>query len=86
MFNLGKFFYHTNVKTPQWIDYIIQRQEKNRMHHEYEKYINNYEDIVRWDMLFGTYENPKEYKGTCGFDNKKELRLKDMIQFNVHKE
>jgi hypothetical protein len=38
-------------------------------------------------MLFGTYENPKEFKGTCGFDIEKELRLKDMLQFkDVHKE
>jgi hypothetical protein len=38
-------------------------------------------------MLFGTYENPKEFKSTCGFDNEKEQRLFDMFQFkDVHKE
>jgi sterol desaturase/sphingolipid hydroxylase (fatty acid hydroxylase superfamily) len=84
---LGEFFYHTNVKTPQWVGYIFQRPEMHRIHHEYEKHTNNYGDIVWWDMLFGTYQNPKEFKGTCGFDTEKELRLKDMLTFkDVHKE
>jgi sterol desaturase/sphingolipid hydroxylase (fatty acid hydroxylase superfamily) len=83
---LGEFFYHTNVKTPQWIGYIFQRPEMHRIHHEYEKHSNNYGDIVWWDMLFGTYENPKEFKSSCGFDNEKEQRLLDMIKFkDIHK-
>jgi sterol desaturase/sphingolipid hydroxylase (fatty acid hydroxylase superfamily) len=84
---LGEFFYHTNIKTPQWIGYIFQRPEMHRIHHEYNKHTNNYGDIVWWDMLFGTYENPKEFKTSCGFDNEKEQRLFDMLKFkDVHKE
>ena len=84
---LGEFFYHTNVKTPRWIGYIFQRPEMHRIHHEYDKHSNNYGDIVWWDMLFGTYSNPKEFKTSCGFDNEKEQRLIDMLKFkDVHKE
>lgn len=84
---LGEFFYHTNVKTPQWVGYIFQRPEMHRIHHEYEKHTNNYGDIVWWDMLFGTYSNPKEFKTSCGFDEDKELRLIDMLKFkDVHKD
>ncbi|GAB3976443.1 sterol desaturase family protein [Spirosoma terrae] len=84
---LGEFFYHTNVKTPQWIGYIFQRPEMHRIHHEYEKHSHNYGDIVWWDMLFGTYRNPKEFRSTCGFDQEKELRLGDMLRFrDVHRE
>lgn len=84
---LGEFFYHTNVKTPQWIGYIFQRPEMHRIHHEYEKHTHNYGDIVWWDMLFGTYQNPREFRSTCGFDNEKEQRLADMLQFkDVHKQ
>ncbi|RYF72677.1 MAG: sterol desaturase family protein [Cytophagaceae bacterium] len=83
---LGEFFYHTNVKTPQWIGYIFQRPEMHRIHHEYEKHTSNYGDIVWWDMLFGTYQNPKEFTSTCGFDREKELRLGEMLRFrDVHK-
>ena len=57
---LGEFFYHTNVRTPRWIGYIFQRPEMHRIHHQHARHKNNYGDIVWWDMLFGTYENPKE--------------------------
>lgn len=87
---LGEFFYHTNVKTPQWIGYIFQRPEMHGSgqpshHHEYEKHTSNYGNIVWWDMLFGTYQNPREFRSTCGFDEEKELRLGDMLRFrDVH--
>jgi sterol desaturase/sphingolipid hydroxylase (fatty acid hydroxylase superfamily) len=83
---LGEFFYHTNVRTPQWVGFIFQRPEMHRIHHEYNRHKNNYGDFVFWDMLFGTYENPKTWNGRCGFDEEKELRLKDMLLLrDVHK-
>lgn len=83
---LGEFFYHTNVKTPQWIGYIFQRPEMHRIHHEYQKHKYNYGDIVWWDMLFGTYQNPKHWEETCGFETEREENLKDMLLFkDVHK-
>lgn len=82
---LGEFFYHTNVRTPRWVGYIFQRPEMHRIHHEYGRHKNNYGDIVWWDMLFGTYENPKTWNGRCGFDLEKELKLKEMLMFkDVH--
>lgn len=44
---LGEFFYHTNVKTPQWVGYIFQRPEMHRIHHEYEKHTNKTEILFR---------------------------------------
>jgi sterol desaturase/sphingolipid hydroxylase (fatty acid hydroxylase superfamily) len=82
----GEFFYHTNVKTPHWIGYFFQRPEMHRIHHEYQKHQNNYGDIVWWDMLFGTYKNPKEFLTSCGFEDQREQRLGDMLKFqDVHK-
>ncbi len=83
---IGEFFYHTNVKTPQWIGYIFQRPEMHRLHHQSDRHKNNYGDIVWWDMLFGTYENPKEWVHTCGFEDKKEQQLVKMLMYkDVHK-
>ena len=83
---LGEFFYHTNIRTPRWIGYFFQRPEMHRVHHQYGRHKNNYGDIVWWDMLFGTYENPKEFKATCGFDENNELRLREMLLYrDVHK-
>jgi sterol desaturase/sphingolipid hydroxylase (fatty acid hydroxylase superfamily) len=84
---VGEFFYHTNIRTPQWVGYVFQRPEMHRIHHEYGSHKNNYGDIVWWDMLFGTYDNPPEFKTSCGFDDPKEQQLGAMLKFrDVHKD
>ena len=83
---IGEFFYHTNIKTPQWIGYFFQRPEMHRIHHQSNYHKNNYGDITWWDMLFGTYENPKEWNEKCGFTPEREERLGDMLIYqDVHK-
>jgi sterol desaturase/sphingolipid hydroxylase (fatty acid hydroxylase superfamily) len=83
---IGEFFYHTNIKTPRWVGFIFQRPEMHRIHHQYNRHKNNYGDITWWDMLFGTYENPKEWTKTCGFTPQKEEQLIDMLKFkDIHK-
>jgi sterol desaturase/sphingolipid hydroxylase (fatty acid hydroxylase superfamily) len=82
---LGEFFYHTNVKTPRWVGLFFQRPEMHRIHHQYERHKNNYGDITWWDMLFGTYENPKDWVHTCGFDDANEQQLLEMLVYrDVH--
>jgi sterol desaturase/sphingolipid hydroxylase (fatty acid hydroxylase superfamily) len=82
---LGEFFYHTNVRTPRWIGLVFQRPEMHRIHHRHGRHKNNYGDITWWDMLFGTYENPAEWRHHCGFDDAKEQRLADMLLWrDVH--
>lgn len=78
---VGEFFYHANVKTPQWVGYIFQRPEMHRIHHQYNRHKNNYGDIVWWDMLFGTYENPKEWTHTCGFMPAREEQLLEVLAY-----
>jgi sterol desaturase/sphingolipid hydroxylase (fatty acid hydroxylase superfamily) len=83
---LGEFFYHTNIKTPRWIGYFFQRPEMHRIHHQHGRHKNNYGDITWWDMMFGTYENPKDWVHTCGFEDEKEQQLLDMLAYrDVHK-
>lgn len=83
---LGEFFYHTNVKTPRWVGFFFQRPEMHRIHHRYGRHKNNYGDITWWDMLFGTYENPREWTHGCGFDDAREQQLLPMLLYkDVHK-
>ncbi len=82
---LGEFFYHTNVRTPRWIGYVFQRPEMHRVRHEFGRHKNNYGDITWWDMLFGTYENPQEFRSTCGFEDAREQMLGAMLAYrDVH--
>ncbi len=83
---LGEFFYHTNVRTPRWVGFVFQRPEMHRIHHQHERHKNNYGDITWWDMMFGTYENPKEWVHTCGFTPEREEMLVPMLKYeDVHR-
>lgn len=77
---LGEFFFHTNLRSPRWVGYVFQRPEMHRIHHQHGYHRNNYGDIVWWDMLFGTYENPAVWDDRCGFDDPREQRLGDMLR------
>lgn len=84
---LGEFFYHANVRTPHWVGYVFQRPEMHRVHHEFGRHRNNYGDIVWWDMLFGTWENPRTFEMRCGYEEFRERRLLSMLLYrDVHAE
>ena len=78
---LGEFFYHAGWRTPRWVGYVFQRPEMHRIHHQVDYHRSNYADIVWWDMLFGTYENPAQWDGRCGFLPDDEERLLEMLAF-----
>ena len=52
-------FQHANIKTPQWLCYIIQRPEMHGVHHGRKLHRLNYADLPLWDMIFGTFINPE---------------------------
>ena len=72
---IAELFYHWNIKTPYWLGFIIQRPESHCVHHKRGYHTNNYSDLPLWDMLFGTFENPKIQVSDCGFSEQKELHL-----------
>jgi sterol desaturase/sphingolipid hydroxylase (fatty acid hydroxylase superfamily) len=77
----AEFFYHMNVKTPRWLGYILQRPEMHRIHHQRDRHFNNFADLPVWDMLFGTFQNPKTYQGLCGYKVEREQKIWDMLIF-----
>jgi len=74
-------FQHWNVRTPQWIGYIIQRPESHCVHHRLGVHYYNYADLPLIDMLFGTLRNPREYHGECGFEAGADRKLSAMLGF-----
>jgi sterol desaturase/sphingolipid hydroxylase (fatty acid hydroxylase superfamily) len=56
---LLSMFQHWNVNTPHWIGYIVPRPESHCLHHERGVHGRNYGDLPIWDMLFGTFLNPR---------------------------
>ena len=53
-------FQHASVRTPHWLGYIVQRPESHMLHHARGEHRGNYADLPLWDILFGTFRNPKE--------------------------
>lgn len=74
-------FQHWNVKTPQWLGYVIQRQESHGLHHELGVHARNYSDFPLWDILMGTFKNPETFSGDVGFAGTSPQRVGAMISF-----
>ena len=60
-------FQHANIRTPRWLGYIVTRPESHSVHHERDVHAFNYGDIPLFDILFGTFRNPREFSGQVGF-------------------
>ncbi len=76
---LAELFYHWNVKTPYWVGFFFQRPESHCVHHKLGWHTQNFSDLPIWDMLFGTFHNPKAFEASCGFADDKEERLAEML-------
>lgn len=78
---LGEYFYHSNLRTPHWFGYLIQRPEHHSIHHQLDLHAFNYGDITWWDRLFGTFRETDEFAERCGFPNGQERYLGRMLFF-----
>lgn len=71
-------FQHTNINTPRWLGYLIQRPESHAYHHGRDLHKHNYANFPIMDMLFGTFVNPQHGRET-GFYHGASSRLMDML-------
>ncbi|MGH7199418.1 MAG: sterol desaturase family protein [Planctomycetaceae bacterium] len=76
---LAELFYHWNVSTPYWLGFVIQRPESHCIHHMQGHHRQNFADLPLWDMLFGTFHNPRKWEARCGF-GEDEHRLGEMLR------
>jgi sterol desaturase/sphingolipid hydroxylase (fatty acid hydroxylase superfamily) len=65
-FFLGTF-QHLNVRTPQWLGWILQRPEAHSIHHARGVHAYNYGNLMVFDILFGTFRNPAAFTEEAGF-------------------
>lgn len=76
---LISLFTHANIKTPRWIGYIIARPEYHSVHHMRGRHNSNFSELTWWDMLFGTFENPRTFNSQVGFYDGASLRIPEML-------
>ncbi len=79
--NFFAIFQHANIKTPQWVGYIIQRPEAHTVHHAKGIHKYNYSDVSIFDIIFGTFNNPKSHEYDTGFYQGATGKIKDMLLF-----
>jgi len=77
----GEYFYHSNIRTPGWVRYLIQTPELHSVHHQFGVHRYNFSDIPIWDRIFGTYRDATEFVDRCGFAGQAETRLGAMLVF-----
>ena len=77
----GELFYHSNLKTPHWVGYVMQRPEHHSIHHEFNVHKYNFGDITWWDRLFGTFKDTDKFAARCGFKEGQEQKIGDMLLF-----
>lgn len=72
---------HTNIKTAQWMGYFFQRPESHSLHHAKGVHAFNYSDLPLFDLLFGTFRNPKEFSEEAGFYDGASSEIGKMLLF-----
>ncbi|MCX2864925.1 sterol desaturase family protein [Paucibacter sp. PLA-PC-4] len=77
-------FQHAHVRTPRWLGYLIQCPESHAVHHARSVHAFNYADLPLWDMVFGTYCNPRsgrDERRLQGFYDGASSRIVSMLFF-----
>lgn len=77
----GEYFYHSNIRTPRWLGWFIQRPEHHSIHHQLGVHRYNFGDLTLWDRLFGTFKDATEFAPRCGFPGNAETQLGRMLVF-----
>ena len=77
----GEMFYHSNLRTPRWLGFFMQRPEHHSIHHQVGVHDFNFGDITWWDRLFGTFREAPEFVAQCGFAGEAERKLGSMLLF-----
>ena len=72
-------FQHANVRTPRWLGYLVQRPESHTVHHARGIHRHNYADLPVFDLLFGTFRNPRRHEHETGFWHGASARVTDML-------
>ncbi len=70
---------HSNLRTPRWLGYIVQRPESHSHHHARGVHRNNYADLPIFDLIFGTFHNPPSFAEATGYYPGASERVVDML-------
>jgi sterol desaturase/sphingolipid hydroxylase (fatty acid hydroxylase superfamily) len=70
---------HANIRTPQWLGVVFQRPEGHGIHHQRGHHRQNYAELAIWDMVFGTWANPRDWNEQAGFEDGASARFVPLL-------
>lgn len=76
---IAELVQHLNIRTPRWLEWIMQRPEAHQRHHEFGQHAGNYGDWPVWDRLLGTYRTPAAGPLRYGFEDGPSKRVGAML-------
>lgn len=59
----------------------MQRPESHSRHHARGVHTGNFADLPVFDLLFGTFDNPRDFAPHTGFWHGASARVIDMLRF-----
>ena len=74
-------FQHMNVRTTHGLGDIVQRPESHSVHQQRGVHAYNYGDIPLFDIMFGTFRNPRDWEGEAGFHDGSTRQVAPMLIF-----
>ena len=77
---LAELFYHWNVPHAVLARLLHPASGEPLRAPPRGRHRNNYADLPLWDMLFGTFQNPRERESQCGFGAEREPQLRAMLR------
>src|SRR3546814_16640638 len=60
-------FQHSNIRTPRWLGYLVQRPERPSIHHPRGVHAYNYSNLPLFAIVFGPFRNPRSFAPETGF-------------------
>lgn len=72
-------FQHANVRTPRWLGVFVQRPESHSWHHARGAHAGNYSDLPLFDILLGTWKNPRDFAPEQGFHPGASSQYADLL-------
>lgn len=78
---LLSIFQHSNIATPRWLGYFVQRPESHTVHHGRMVHHKNFADLPVFDLIFGTFENPESFEHETGFYPGASSRVGELLLF-----
>jgi sterol desaturase/sphingolipid hydroxylase (fatty acid hydroxylase superfamily) len=57
----------------------VQRPESHSIHHKRGHHANNYGDLPLYDMIFGTFANPRDFEPQVGFHDGSSRQIGPML-------